>query len=463
MTEKKHKIRRISLAALASLLCMVGCSPVVKIPVNSPESKMGEVTRLTSEIRELPLPKEKVVVGVYKFRDQTGQYKASETGASWSTAVPQGTTTILIKALEDSRWFKPIERENIGNLLNERQLIRTTRKEYVPNKTDDTGNLPPLLYAGIILEGGIISYDTNVMTGGLGARYFGIGGSTQYRQDRITVYIRAVSTLNGEVLKSVYTSKNILSTSINGSLFKFIDVERLMEAEVGITQNEPVQLAVTEAIEKAVYALIVEGIRDNVWDSNIVDKTQFTALIDKYNSEQKINDAKIYGDLVKEPVRGKWSAYGLAEATKIRGDYVRAQNHFGGKLGLKYRLAESIYLDGNASYHIFENTGILWRRGISGELNLEYLPFSRNKFSPYFSAGGGVTKYRDKMFLKAQAGAGLEFLITRNIAIRGGSQLDFGFDDEWDFLKQGTRNDQSLRFNLGVNFYLDELFKSSEK
>lgn len=463
MVEIMSRFRSIAIAAFSISLFAMSCSPVVKIPVNSPESQMGEVTRLTSEIKELPLPKEKVVVGVYKFRDQTGQYKASETGASWSTAVPQGTTTILIKALEDSRWFKPIERENIGNLLNERQLIRTTRKEYVPNKTDDTGNLPPLLYAGIILEGGIISYDTNVMTGGLGARYFGIGGSTQYRQDRITVYIRAVSTLNGEVLKSVYTSKNILSTSINGSLFKFIDVERLMEAEVGITQNEPVQLAVTEAIEKAVYALIVEGIRDNVWDANIVDKTQFTALIDKYNAEQKVNDGKIYGDLVKEPVRGKWSVYAMGEATKIRGDYVRAEKHLGAKAGMKHRLAESLYLDGNASYHTFENSSIFWRQGISGELNLEYLPFVRNRFTPYFSGGAGLTKYRDKLFPKAQAGAGLEYLVGKKIAVRAGSQLDFGFDDEWDFLKQGKRNDQSLRFNLGVNFYLDELFKSSVK
>ncbi len=453
---------RFCLGAVISFF-LIGCSPVLKIPVSSPESGMGEVTKLTSEIKSLPAPKEKIVVGVYKFRDQTGQYKPSETGASWSTAVPQGTTTILIKALEDSKWFKPIERENIGNLLNERQLIRSTRKEYIPNKTDETGNLPPLLYAGIILEGGIISYDTNVMTGGLGARYFGIGGSTQYRQDRITVYIRAVSTLNGEILKSVYTSKNILSTSINGSMFKFVDVERLMEAEVGITQNEPVQLAVTEAIEKAVYALIVEGIRDNVWDSNYVDKSQFADLIAQYNSEQKVNDSRIYGNLAKDRVRGQWAFYGMAEATKIRGDYVRANTHFGAKLGMKYMLTDVLYLDGNASYHIFENQDIFWRRGISGELNLEYQPFSRNKFTPYLSGGAGITKYGDKTFLKAQAGAGIEYLVSEKIALRGGSQLDFGFDDEWDFLKQGKRNDQSLRFNLGINFYLDKLFKSSEK
>src|SRR5690606_9919885 len=131
----------------------------------------GEITQYTPEIKNLPVPKDKIVVGVYKFRDQTGQYKAAENGASWSTAIPQGTTTILLKALEDSRWFTAIERENIGNLLNERQIIRSTRKEY-EGKDGDPAPLPPLLFAGVILEGGVVSYDTNIMTGGLGARYF---------------------------------------------------------------------------------------------------------------------------------------------------------------------------------------------------------------------------------------------------------------------------------------------------
>jgi curli production assembly/transport component CsgG len=110
--------------------------------------------------------------------------------------------------------------------------------------------LPPLLYAGILLEGELFPMTAISLQEAL-SRYFGIGASTQYRQDRITIYLRAVSTLNGEILKTVYTSKTILSTSVNGSFFRYIDTERLLEAEVGLTQNEPVQLAVTEAIESS--------------------------------------------------------------------------------------------------------------------------------------------------------------------------------------------------------------------
>lgn len=452
------KINKHFRRALGMLLIipLCGCTSFVKLPIYSEQSTQGEVTHLTSQIKSLPIPKEKFVVGVYKFRDQTGQYKAAENGASWSTAIPQGTTTILIKALEDSKWFKTIERENIGNLLNERQIIRTTRKEYMPNQSNDSGNLPPLLYAGIILEGGVVSYDTNVVTGGLGARYFGIGASTDYRQDRITVYLRAVSTQTGEILKSVYTSKNILSTKVSGNFFRFIDVERLLEAEVGVTQNEPVQLAVTEAIEKSVYNLIVEGVRDNLWGDNAVDKSTFATILENYDKEVNVNDSRIYGNIPKDNPRSKFSIYGLGEATKIRGDYKNPVNHFGGKVGMKYFLSDNFNVDANGSYFVFENKNIFYRQAISGELNLEFLMLAKSKFTPYFYGGGGLTIYGDKSYIKSQVGGGLEYLISRNFAVRLGSQYDLGLDDKWDFVEQGRRKDNSLRYNIGLNYYFSK-------
>ena len=270
-------------------ISLSSCATFLKIPTGNSSPKMGEKTNLQFPIKKLPPPKEKIVVGVYKFRDQTGQYKPTENGSSFSTAIPQGITSILIKALEDSDWFIPIERENVANLLNERQIIRTTKQEYAQsnNKNNNNQQLPPLLFAGVLLEGGVISYDTNVLTGGLGARYFGIGASTQYRQDRISVYLRAVSTLNGKILKSVYVDKTILSTSINGSIFKYVDTERLLESEIGITQNEPVQIAVKQAIEKAVQALIIDGIQDKVWEPDPKYSKDTEAAITAIKEEQK--------------------------------------------------------------------------------------------------------------------------------------------------------------------------------
>jgi len=216
------------LVPLLSLLFLLSsCGTLLRQSFETSRARLGEETQETAELKNLPLPKEKIVVAVYKFRDQTGQYKPSETGTSWSTAVTQGATTILIKALEDSKWFVPIERENVGNLLNERKIIRSSRAQYNSNGGQDQ-LLPPLLYAGVIIEGGIISYDANVITGGAGLRYFGAGGGGQYRQDRVTVYLRAISTSNGKVLKTVYSSKTILSQAVDVGLFRFVKFQKLL-------------------------------------------------------------------------------------------------------------------------------------------------------------------------------------------------------------------------------------------
>jgi curli production assembly/transport component CsgG len=66
----------------------------------------------------------------------------------------------------------PIERENIGNLLK-KEFNRSTRQEYSKDTDPNVPQITPL-YAGVLLEG-IISYDSNIITGGFGARYFGTG------------------------------------------------------------------------------------------------------------------------------------------------------------------------------------------------------------------------------------------------------------------------------------------------
>lgn len=429
------------------------CGSLIGLPSNPDKSTIGEATPSTTELKKLPLPKEKIVIGVYKFRDQTGQYKPSESGNNWSTAVPQGITTILIKALEDSQWFIPIERENIANLLNERQIIRSTRQEYL-KESDKNNALPPLLYAGILLEGGVISYDSNIMTGGAGARYFGIGASTQYRQDRITIYLRAVSTLNGEILKTVYTSKTILSTSVNGSFFRYVDTERLFEAEVGLTQNEPVQLAVTEAIEKAVKSLIIEGVRDKIWGKAVADTKDYQKSIDAYNIEQQHNEGRTIGDRYPNDYRRKFALFANVEWQQVKDDYANPKAHISGKAGIKYFFNKNLNAELSVSRFTLENTGILSRSFIVPEFNLEYLVFPQYKFSPYLYAGAGALLSKEKTNYKIQFGGGVEYLLFKNMGLRLSSQYDIGLNDDWDGQVSGKRKDQAVRIALGVNIYI---------
>tara|TARA_Y100000590_G_scaffold119300_1_gene136604 strand:- start:1116 stop:1952 length:837 start_codon:yes stop_codon:yes gene_type:complete len=227
------------------------------------------VPTAATQLLNLPPPNNKAVVAVYDFPDLTGQRKSNDNIASFSTAVTQGGVDILIAALRDAgrgNWFAVVERSGLDSLTRERQLIKNTRDTYA----GEGGNvLKPLLYAGLILEGGIISYDTNLRTGGTGARYLGIGAKNQYREDKVTVSLRAILVQTGEVLLTVTSTKTILSTGRGTDLFRFYELgTELGEYESGSTENEPIGHAVRAAIEAAVYGLVIQGLEKEVWDFN---------------------------------------------------------------------------------------------------------------------------------------------------------------------------------------------------
>jgi curli production assembly/transport component CsgG len=250
---------------------------------------VNPITEINRSLRELPPPPQKIAVAVYNYSDQTGQFKPSETTQTLSRAVTQGSTSILIKALQDvgeGSWFTVVERERIDNLLKERSIITQMRMVYLGEKRVNPKALPPLLFAAIIFEGGIIGYDTNIQTGGIGARLLGIGGDIKYRLDTITVYLRAVSTKTGQVLASVTTHKTIASVGLQGGVFKYIAIDKILEAEAGFTKNEPDQLAVQQAIEKAVYTMVLEGADSDIW--SFADKNAQAALIGAYREHQPL-------------------------------------------------------------------------------------------------------------------------------------------------------------------------------
>lgn len=216
-------------------------------------------SEIHTDLTHLPPSQGRIVTAVYGFRDQSGQYKPPP-ASSFSTAVTQGASAMLIGALEDSGWFIPVEREGLQNILTERKIIRATLKKSQPN-----ADLNPLLGANIIIEGGIIAYDTDIRTGGIGAKYFGIGSSEQYRVDQVTISLRAVDIYSGKIINSVSVTKAILSLQINFGVFRFVKFKRLLELETGFTRNEPTQVIVLDAIESAVIRLIVTGIHKKNW------------------------------------------------------------------------------------------------------------------------------------------------------------------------------------------------------
>lgn len=248
---------------LLFIIFINGCASLEKlVPPGSSNASITTATNAFDELSKLPKPNGAIPVTVYSFRDQSGQYKALSTGSTFSTAVTQGATSILTQALSDSTWFIPLEREGLQNILTERKITRAANS----SKTD-VNKLPPLTTAKLIIEGGIISYDSNIATGGIGAGYFGISASEKYREDAISIYMRAVDVRTGQVLLSVSTSKKVLSIEVRSGLNRFVSFKRLAEAEGGYTTNEPMHICVKQAIEKALTELVKKGIKRNIWQA----------------------------------------------------------------------------------------------------------------------------------------------------------------------------------------------------
>ena len=452
---------------MVCLKYLLACSPYFHQPLGPQKAQLGPETPMKKELLKLPEPKEKIVVAVYKFRDQTGQYKPSETGANWSTAVTQGATNILIRALEESGWFIPIERENISNLLNERKIIRSSREQY---EGGSSVMLPPLLFAGLLIEGGIVSYETNVFTGGAGVRYFGTDASAQYREDRVTIYLRAVSTSNGKILKTIYTTKSILSQEVSVGVFRYVKYKRLLEAESGFTYNEPTEMAITEAIEKGIQSLIIEGVFDHLWE--LRDPTGVnSALFTKYRKEKDENiEVDLMGRKFNQHYRGRLLLSVAASGQWYNGDYSSSHFRSGGELNLGFALYRSIFLEAGFSPRYLNIQDVYNGMEYSGNLNLIFMANPYEKYSPYLKVGmgaffdqpgsanldddDGFVGLSDKRFFPYLSFVlGNELLLSNKIGITGSAFYNQFLFDSFDGSSTGSFDDGFWGFDFGVRVY----------
>ncbi len=440
-------------------LILYGCGPYFHQPFGKREARLGPETEIKKDLLDLPTPKEPIVVAVYKFRDQSGQYKATEVGASWSTAVTQGATNILIRALEESGWFIPIERENISNLLNERKIIRSSREQYEGN---NNVMLPPLLFAGVLLEGGITSYETNVYTGGAGVRYFGTDASAQYREDRVSIYLRAVSTSNGKILKTIYTTKSILSQEVSVGVFRYVKFKRLLEAETGYTYNEPTEMAVTEAVEKAVHSLVIEGILENLWALENEEDIG-SEQIQSYRKEKDENyEVDLMGRKFDQDLRAKFYASILGSGQAYLGDYSSNSVRPGATFNFGLGFNKSFFMDANIGVEQIYVENLLKTNQYFSDLSLLFLMNQKGKFSPYLTLGAGsYFDFGNEIALSNKTwipyfsyGLGAEYLISDKVSITGKTYLNQMLTDYYDGVKIGEYNDFILGLKLGFKFYL---------
>jgi curli production assembly/transport component CsgG len=254
-----------ALITLLAIVLLTGCAG------NLNNTKWSDPNVARSPIQSTldttpPLDGEKITIAVYSFQDKTGQRKPNDKFSVLSSAVTQGSEVWVIDALKkvgQGTWFQVVERIGLDNLVKERQLIRSTREVY---EGKEAPKLKPMLFAGLIIEGGVVGYDTNIQSGGTGARYLGIGASTQYRIDQVTVAMRLISVQTGEVLLTVATEKRIASHKTSADVFRFLDMgTNALEIEAGSAINEPVNYAVRAAIESSVVEIVKQGEKQGLW------------------------------------------------------------------------------------------------------------------------------------------------------------------------------------------------------
>lgn len=266
-------LKKALIVSLLSLL-VAGCGTrkvienVEKLPNTSPAAEAKPITKTSvSELDKVPNPAgPPITIAVYNFGDKTGQRKPNDRVATLSSAVTQGAEVFLIKALQDAgkgKWFQVVERVGLDDLIKERQLIRNQRETY---EGQTAKPLSPMLVAGVMVQGGIVGYDSNISSGGAGAALLGIGTSVQYRTDEVTVVIRLISVHTGEVLISAGATKTILSAGIDNNVVKFLDKGTMsLQMEAGQNVNEPATYAVRVATEAAVVDLIRQGAQKKLW------------------------------------------------------------------------------------------------------------------------------------------------------------------------------------------------------
>jgi curli production assembly/transport component CsgG len=261
------------LFTVALSLFVSGCASIAPRPaiIESPKEQKSPMAKQLESLPPLNGPR--MTVAVYGFTDKTGQRKTVDAYATFSSAVTQGAESWLIDGLRlagNGKWFQVLERASLDDIIKERQLISQTRESFLGR---DAEKLTPMIFAGIIAQGGIIGYDTNILTGGAGASVLGISGSTQYRKDVVTVSLRFISVQTGEVLLSVAVTKTITSVAVSGNLFKFYDHGTTpIESELGLTANEPNGIAVRSAIDQAVIEIVKQGEATGLWKFKDLNK-----------------------------------------------------------------------------------------------------------------------------------------------------------------------------------------------
>ncbi len=241
-----------------------------------------------------------------------------------------------------------------------------------------------------------------------------------------------------------------------------MNFQRLLEVETGYTKNEPVQLAMKDAIEKAVEALIIEGIQDKLWSTKSGEAVN-KELVSNYLQEKKEEESRLLYDRAQIENNTTNSLSITANAPTLRGDYSKKKLGYGFSLGYLRSLSKNLSLQLQGSYAHMETGNSFEKDFLDLALNAQYLMLPYDDISPYAflgfgylfdldGSGNGIPKADPAP--KVQVGAGVIFKVSQRIDIKVFAESDFSFSDKLDLIESGKRDDYYFNFGAGINFHL---------
>ncbi len=270
-----------------------------------------------------------------------------------------------------------------------------------------------------------------------------------------------VSTSNGQILKTVYVSKTILSQALDANFFRFVKFQRLLEAEMGITQNEPVQLAIQDALEKAVRSLIIEGVEGGYWSAKGGAAVNDT-LVAEYRKEKALEESTaLYDRQFFEPLHKNSFSLNVG-TTLLDADYTKKD--FGPlvRLGYTHNLNSAFGLNLNAGVFQFRTGNSIEEIFGNVDLNLRVRLLPNDAFSPFIYAGGGIILKMDEVedtspalaqtSGKVQYGGGVEYALSPRWGLQLWGEHNLSFNDQLDGLVNGKRDDFFINIGLGLKY-----------
>ena len=317
-------MKKVILTVIGFFL-LFGCSDSsLESPVKQ-TAGMSEASG-SSILMSLPPAQHKVNVVLNGFEDKTAQYAQEDN----TTGNRKLGLSMLSRALSDAgnnSWFMLTEHGNSKKPTHGRGNSRGKNGQYAQASEPNASGMNPLLRAGILLDAGIIAHESDARSGGAGAKWLGLRNDSTYRRDKVTVYLRATSIHTAETLLSANTSKTLYSIPLQTGAYRYVSLNHLLKLESGTLSSAPEQLAVKQAIEMAVYSMVIEGAAQKLWGfANTQAGAQTIENYNKIKSSAMTLDnilEKESSPLAKTPHQGAVSdaddsTYNAQEAELIR-------------------------------------------------------------------------------------------------------------------------------------------------